>query len=190
MKNEIKPWRNRIVGEGEEDPEQLLANPLNYRVHSKHQQAALGGVLNEIGWVQRVIVNHNTGHVVDGHARVGMAIARGEKSVPVVYVDLTLAEEKLVLATLDPISALAGTDREILAQLLLEVDTSDEALQKLLDDTAKRSGVHLSELEDMLSQADDAPIAYQVLITCSSEMEQLELIQLLSQQGLTCRALV
>ena len=34
-------WVNRIVGTGEEAPDQLLANPRNWRVHPKAQQDAL-----------------------------------------------------------------------------------------------------------------------------------------------------
>lgn len=109
-------WRNRIVGEDLVDADQLLANPRNWRVHPKAQQDALEGVLREVGWVQRVIVNQRTGFVVDGHARVAMAISRGEH-VPVVYVDLSEEEEALVLATLDPLSAMAGTDQDLLDQL-------------------------------------------------------------------------
>ena len=39
------PWRNRIVGEGEEDPTQLLANPLNWRIHPGRQRDAIRGAL-------------------------------------------------------------------------------------------------------------------------------------------------
>lgn len=130
-------WRNRIIGDGYEAPDQLLANPLNWRVHPLHQQEKLEGVLSEIGWIQRVIVNRATGHVIDGHARVGLAISRGEPLVPVLYVDLTLEEERLVLATLDPIGALAGTDRQVLDALLAEVSSPDGAVQRLLDDLAR-----------------------------------------------------
>jgi type V secretory pathway adhesin AidA len=35
-------WRNRIVGSGTEDPEKLLANPKNWRIHPKAQREALG----------------------------------------------------------------------------------------------------------------------------------------------------
>ena len=35
------PWRNRITGSGEEAPDQLLANPANWRLHPKAQQDAL-----------------------------------------------------------------------------------------------------------------------------------------------------
>src|ERR1700722_15600770 len=94
-------WRNRIVGHGEEDPTQLLANPRNWRLHPKAQQDALAGVLEQVGWVQDVIVNKRTGFVVDGHARVALALSAGER-VPVVYVDLSEQEEALIIATLDP----------------------------------------------------------------------------------------
>ena len=83
-----EPFRNRITGSGMEAPEQLLANPRNWRVHPKAQEAALAAVLDEVGWVQNVIVNQRTGNVVDGHLRVSLAISRGEATVPVVYVDL------------------------------------------------------------------------------------------------------
>ena len=68
------PWKNRIVGSGEEAPDQLLANPANWRVHPKVQQQALAGILGQVGWVQQVLVNRRTGHVVDGHLRVALAI--------------------------------------------------------------------------------------------------------------------
>ncbi len=38
-------WRNRITGAGEEAPDQLLANPANWRIHPKAQQDALAGAL-------------------------------------------------------------------------------------------------------------------------------------------------
>jgi len=96
-------WRNRITGSGEEASDQLLANPANWRIHPKAQQDALAGALDQVGWVQQVMVNRRTGFVVDGHARVALALRRGEPTVPVLYVDLDANEEALVLATLDPI---------------------------------------------------------------------------------------
>jgi hypothetical protein len=76
-------WRNRITGSGEEAPEQLLANPVNWRIHAKAQQDALAGALDQVGWVQQILVNRRTGFVVDGHARVALALRRGEPTVPV-----------------------------------------------------------------------------------------------------------
>jgi hypothetical protein len=53
-------WRSRITGSGTEAPDQLLANPANYRLHPKAQQEALAGVLDQVGWVQNVLVNKRT----------------------------------------------------------------------------------------------------------------------------------
>ena len=120
-------WANRIVGHGEEAPEGLLANPANWRLHPKAQQDALAGVLSEVGWVQDIIVNRRSGHVVDGHLRVSLALREAADSVPVVYVDLDPAEEALILATLDPLAAMATTDDAKLAELLADITLPEEA---------------------------------------------------------------
>lgn len=124
-------WQNRIVESGIEDASQLLANPFNARIHPQFQQQALEGVLDSVGWVQRVIVNKATGHVVDGHLRVALAITRGEP-VPVDYVELTEAEEKLILASFDYITTMAVYDREQLDALLQEVNSDDARVQEML----------------------------------------------------------
>jgi hypothetical protein len=134
------PWRNRIVGHGREAPDQLLANPYNWRVHPQGQRRALAAALSEVGWVQSVIVNRRTGHVVDGHLRIALALERGEPEVPVVYVDLSEEEERLVLATLDPIGALALGDGDKLGELLAALQVDQAALTRLLDDLAQGSG--------------------------------------------------
>jgi DNA modification methylase len=113
-------------------PDQLLAHPSNWRQHPAAQRDALRGSLDTVGWVQNVIASKRTGHVVDGHARVEEALSRGEPTVPVVYVDLSPEEEALVLATLDPIGAMAETSTERLEALLAEVSVDDEGLRRLL----------------------------------------------------------
>jgi ParB-like chromosome segregation protein Spo0J len=127
-----QPWANRIVGHGEAKPSDLVANPKNWRQHPKAQKKALAGALAEVGWVTQVIVNKRTGHLVDGHARVELALERKEPSVPVVYVDLTPDEEAVVLACLDPLSAMAETDTEKLDALMADVTVNDAALREML----------------------------------------------------------
>tara|TARA_R110000824_G_scaffold24304_2_gene85796 strand:- start:2918 stop:3433 length:516 start_codon:yes stop_codon:yes gene_type:complete len=125
-------WQNKIVGSGTEAPDQLLANPFNWRVHPKAQQDVMTSILSKVGWVQNVIVNQNTGHVVDGHMRASVAISNNEKEIPVIYVDLTEQEEKAILSVLDPIGAMAGTDREMLDSLVDDVSLTDDALAELI----------------------------------------------------------
>jgi hypothetical protein len=150
----VSSWQNRIVGSGEEAPDQLMANPKNWRIHPITQQEAVGNVLDEVGWVQQVIVNKTTGHLVDGHLRVALAISREEPSIPVTYVELTEQEEALVLATLDPLAGLAATDADKLAELLGEADTQGQALQNLLDDLSK-SSAPLDDLTEQGAVAND-----------------------------------
>jgi DNA modification methylase len=134
-------WTNRITRYGEESPDQLLAHPLNFRTHPKPQHDALSGVLAEVGVVQNVIVNERTGHVVDGHLRIALAMQENQPTIPVTYVDLSAEEEALILATLDPISAMAGADRDKLDDLLRDVSTSDAAVMAMLSDLAESAGV-------------------------------------------------
>lgn len=153
-------WRNRIVGSGEEAPDQLVANPRNWRTHPGEQRDALRGSLSTVGWVQQVLVNQRTGHVVDGHARVEEALSRGEASVPVLYVDLDPDEEALVLATLDPISAMANTDDAKLADLLDGITVDDGGLATLLNalgGSTRKEG--LTDPDDVPPEPDDIGVA-------------------------------
>jgi hypothetical protein len=45
-------------------------------------QGHRAGALDPVGWVQQVLVNQRSGFVVDGHARVALALRRGEPAVP------------------------------------------------------------------------------------------------------------
>jgi hypothetical protein len=167
-------WQNRIVGYGNEAPDQLLANPRNARIHPKHQQDALQGILDEVGWVQNVIVNKSSGAVVDGHLRIQLAMRHNEASIPVTYVELTDQEEAKIIATLDPLAALASYDKEKLDELLREVDTGSAAVQEMLSELAQRVGVLPPDWEDAfagLPDSDRAPFQ-QMTFTVSDEQAQ------------------
>jgi len=131
-------WKNRIIGQGEKPASQFLANDKNWRLHPQAQREALHGALNEVGWVAPVIENRRTGMLVDGHERVWQALQNGDAPVPYVEVDLDEAEEAYVLATLDPIGAMAAKDDEKLAELLQSVNSAESGIQAMLSDLAGR----------------------------------------------------
>jgi DNA modification methylase len=149
-------WRNRIVGEGEQPASQFIANPNNWRQHPQAQRDAMRGALNEVGWVQRVIVNRRTGYLIDGHERVWEALQNGDAQVPYVEVDLDEAEEAYVLATLDPIGAMAQADAAKLDELLREVQSSEAGVQAMLADIAKDAGLYQEPKEAPEAQIDRA----------------------------------
>jgi DNA modification methylase len=133
-------WRNRIIESGTAAPETLVPNPENYRIHGEQQQKAMAGALAEVGWVQPVTVNRTTGRLVDGHMRVALAIRRGEPAIPVNYVELTQAEERIALATIDPLGDLATQGDEELRALLDSVAVKDQDLADLLASMAHDAG--------------------------------------------------
>lgn len=150
-------WNKRIVGYEDRNPRELIPNPRNWRTHPSHQANALSGVMKEVGVVQNVIFNVRTGRLVDGHLRVELAIKENQRSIPVTLVDLSESEEALILATIDPIAAQAGTDSEKLEELLASVKTDDESINQLIktlandemlywdSDTGQVSSIELKE---------------------------------------------
>ena len=140
-------FKNRIIGSGTENVSNIIANPKNFRKHPKVQKSALSGVLEQVGWVQQVIINKSTGNLLDGHLRVEIAKANQEETIPVIYVELTTDEEALVLATIDPIGAMATIDKGNIEKLLSEINTQitlDDRLADFVKDFAKQQGIDLS----------------------------------------------
>jgi DNA modification methylase len=95
--------------------------------------------------------------VVDGHLRIALAMRQNQPTIPVTYVDLSAEEEALILATLDPISAMAGADRDKLDELLRDVSTSDAAVMAMLSDLAESAGVVGFGATEGLTDPDDVP---------------------------------
>ena len=158
IKENLEKIKNRIVGYGEESLDQIQFNPRNWRVHPLNQQNALKGVLDEVGYVQSVIVNKRTGNLIDGHLRCQLSAREGNKTIPVVYVDLSEEEEALVLATLDPIAAMAATDREKLNDLFESINSDNENVLNLLDEIANKEGLDygIGLVDDVEPKFDEA----------------------------------
>jgi transcriptional regulator with XRE-family HTH domain len=136
-----RSWRNRIVRSGDAALSEITANPANWRTHPRLQADALSSVLADVGYVQQVIINARSGRLVDGHLRVELAASHGETSVPAVWVDLSDDEERLILATLDPIGALAETNRDALGALLGDLTERADALGAMLEQLSMSAGI-------------------------------------------------
>jgi DNA modification methylase len=119
----------------------LRPNPRNWRTHPKGQREALQGVLAEIGYADALLAREcedGTLMLVDGHLR---AETTPDAEVPVLVLDLTEAEADKLLATLDPLAAMAGADRDRLDALLRDVQTSSAAVADLLTELAEANGI-------------------------------------------------
>jgi hypothetical protein len=121
--------RNRIIGQAHVDPRELLAHPLNHKVHTADQAKLLESILAQVGWVRHITVNKPTGRIVNGHLRVQQAIAAGADTVPVQYIDVTPDDEARIIALLDELAAMAVTDRDKLTALLKRVASDNGPLR-------------------------------------------------------------
>lgn len=149
-------WTNRIVGADVKPASWFLANEKNFRIHPLFQQESLLAVLEKVGWIQDVIVNLRTSEqwhrndrnietLVDGHARVALALSHGEDTpVPVKYVDLTPDEENIMLALFDPISAWAATDPQQLEAVLRSIQESTDKINQALAALATENDIDFS----------------------------------------------
>lgn len=126
-------WRNRILSYALVEPAELEANPGNPRLHGDTQRTAMSAVLDDVGFVAPIVVNKRTMRIIDGHMRTDLVASRGGK-IPVVFVDLTDAEEAEILAVMDPIGAMATYDPEATTALIAGMATTvnlDEVLGEL-----------------------------------------------------------
>jgi DNA modification methylase len=120
-------------------PQELKAHPKNWRKHPRAQAEGLDGVLNEVGWVQNVILNQRTGRLLDGHLRIELALKNHENEVPVTVVDLSEEEEEKVLVTLDPLSAMAKINHSQLEAIIMGIKTTNPAVADLIERIKKNS---------------------------------------------------
>jgi hypothetical protein len=133
---------------------ELLPNPKNWRTHPQSQQDALRGVLAEVGIADAVLAREtpNGLMLIDGHLRAETA---RDAMLPVLVLDVDEAEADKLLATLDPLAAMAEADAAKLDGLLREIDTGSEALQQMLADLADDAGLYQDEEKEVTE--DEVP---------------------------------
>jgi DNA modification methylase len=124
-------------------------------------------VLKEVGLVQNVVANRTTGHLVDGHLRVMLAMRENQPVVPVTWVELSEEEEHLILAALDPLAAMATADAGALDALLSSVQSGEEAVQAMLAELAESAGLYgpdedESDAEPQIDRAEELRVKWGV----------------------------
>jgi hypothetical protein len=166
----------------------LRPNPKNWRTHPEPQRNALRGVLAEVGYADALLAREladGSLELIDGHLR---AETTPEAEVPVLIVDVSAAEADLLLATLDPLAALAGRDDAALAALLDVTEVQSAAVQQFLAQLQAERAEALDEARETRPEVA-LPEAFQVLVECGDEAEQREVFQRLTAEGRRCRAI-
>lgn len=121
---------------------ELVANPKNWRRHPKAQRQAMTGLLREVGYAGALLAYETPDglRLIDGHLRREVT---PDAIVPVLILDVTEEEADLLLATYDPIGAMAEAAQDVLARLMGEVGSGDAALTALLENIARTNKIVL-----------------------------------------------
>ena len=130
----------------------LKPSPKNWRVHPKSQRNALQGILAEVGYADALLAREledGTLELIDGHLR---AETTPDMEVPVLVLDLNEEEANLLLASLDPLAAMAEADAGKLEALLSDVKTESEALAAMFADLRSNAEISAATITE-----DDVP---------------------------------
>jgi DNA modification methylase len=149
IRDRVKELRRVRAGE-------LAPNAKNWRRHPKAQADALRGLLAEVGYADALLARElPDGRLVliDGHLR---AATTPDAIVPVLVLDVTEEEADKLLATLDPLAAMAEADAAALGQLLESVRSDNEAVSELLGRLADQHPYEPVAAEDV-DEAEVAP---------------------------------
>jgi hypothetical protein len=179
--------RDRIQDFRRVPARELLDNDGNPRRHPQAQRDALRGVLEQVGIAAALVAypsQRNGGKLtlVDGHLRK----QDFDLDWPTLILDVTDEEADLLLATHDPLAALAEYDRDKLDALLEQVRARSPAVVAMLKDLAKTTG---AGKEDREKAPVLPPERFEVLVECEDEQHQREVYDRLTGEGLTCRVL-
>ena len=134
--------RNRIIEQRLVTPDEVAPNPRNWRMHPQAQRDALRGILGQVGIAAPVIAYYsaragNRLMLIDGHERMTIGVP-----FPCAILDVDDAEADTLLATFDPITAMATANNEALDALLRDVTTDSPALTQMLAELAEEVGLY------------------------------------------------
>jgi DNA modification methylase len=135
----------------------------NPREMSKHDFDSLKRAIQELGFVQPLVVRKKNNKIISGHQRLKALQEMGRKTVPVIFVDLNENKARLLGLALNRIS---GTwDEEKLAEIIHQLDqvkTEDISLTGFkegeIEDLLEGLEVDLPESFDLVKEAKKAEV--------------------------------
>lgn len=150
IRDRIKEFRRVKASE-------LLPHPANWRVHSDEQKDAMRGLLAEVGIAGAVLAYETDDglRLIDGHLRTETIAANAE--VPVLVLDVDHDEAKKILATFDPISAMATADTDMLRELLNQIETENSSVEAMLRELVGDEPKYEPISQDDQSRLDEGP---------------------------------
>jgi len=179
IRNRVKELRYVRAGD-------LIRNERNWRTHPEQQHNAMRAVLQEIRFAGAALGRETDQGVVliDRHLR--QEDVPEDFEVPVLILDVDENEANKILATYDPLSAMAGSNEQALNELIRDVAVTNETIVELLASLASAD----CDASSNDAGVDVIPEQWGVFIAVDDEESQVALITEMQERGLSCRALM
>jgi len=181
VRNRIKSHRRIRAGD-------LIPHEFNFRQHPTHQQAALRAIYEDVGFARSLLAYELPDgrlKLIDGHLRRDLD---PDMEVEVEILDVTDAEARALLLSIDPLAALAENQSQLHARLLELTPTVSPDLRAAWE--AAAAGALMPSATPFGREVSMGPRQFLVLITCRDEKHQVELLERFIAEGLECRALL
>jgi hypothetical protein len=187
--------RNRIKAHVRVKARDLVPHELNARVHPEVQKQALRALYGEVGFARSLLAYELPDgrlKLIDGHLRRDLD---PDMEVEVEVLDVSDAEARALLLSIDPLAQLAEYDRQTLDQLRESTPTDSDLLHNLWQNIRATGDAVREALEEAgaavpAGKGREIPEQYLVLVECESEDQQVDLLERFRQEGLKCRALL
>lgn len=163
----------------------------NSRTHSAEQVAKIAKSIEQFGFTNPVLVSED-GTLIAGHGRTMAARRIGMTHVPVIVArGWSEAQRKAYVITDNKLALDAGWDEEMLK---LELGDLGEAGFDL-----DLTGFGQDDLDKLFDNAETKPpdtgqqldgLTFSVIVRCTSEQQQTELLERFEAEGLKCDALI
>lgn len=176
-----------------------------------HDEALIGQSFDEFGFIDAVILDERTGKLLGGHGRIErLRWERGAGNDPpegiVVTDDGTWtmpvqrgvsskddAHAERMIVALNRVGERGGWKNDLLGQML------DEMVERDGDEALLGTGYGHDDIDDLLARPpaalDDAgapglgDVEYRIIVTCTDEQHQAQLLAEFGEQGLDVRAI-
>lgn len=183
MQSEI---RNRIKGHRKVRAGELVPHEWNFRLHPEMQKSALEAVYREVGFARSLLAYEMPDgrlKLIDGHLRRDIDPTM---EVDVEILDVNDEDARTLLLSIDPLAALAETQKQLHDRLMEITPTSNEDLKEAWQRAVEEKMKDWKESRAV----EPGPEQWIVLVTCRDESHQRELLERFQNEGLEVRALV
>lgn len=172
----------------------LVEHPDNVRLGDED---IIDASMEEHGFFGAVLVQVSTHHIIAGNHRTRVARKRGETTIPVIWLDVDDDQATRIMLMDNRSNDVAGYDESRLLNLLSDLDMTDRGLVgtgyhsediALLQALLAGDAALLDQLDGDLGRPMLGDVAFRIVVDCEDEGHQAALIERLTEEGLSVRA--